>query len=1093
MKPRILNTARLSFPLASALSLALASSSAFAAALTWSGGNGDWNNGVAGGWNAAWNNATPDTGTFNVAGGGTVTVKSAITTGNAALAFTAGNYTLLSDGATERVITLGNTNVTLGNGVTTTIGSKATLTRPSASALIFDGDTKASSTLNIDSGGKALVGNAGVTIREATANVNTGGTIQNESSFIVGDTVGGATLNVLGGMVNAGVGNAAMSANIILGSNSSGVSSTVNLKITGGSLGFATPNNTTTRGIRVGGLSTGTTAVVTGTIDVEGGIVSVATIFEQNTQHVSTLNLGGTGTLKALINNPNFLAVDNIWIKAGSVTFDTNGKTITVTKPLATDISSLGGGLTLNDTTAFKGSLTLSATPTYTGPTLVTAGKLVAPSTHAGTGALTVSANAKLGVVATGTSQWQPASLTLANSCTLEFSNVQNPGTTTAPLAPTAAVGTVSGVTINLNSISGTVVVGNSYPLLGNAGSTTGYTLGTQPFGVIGILAVSGNTLVYTVQALAAIWTGADATNPTFWDIATTPNWTGKALNNSPVLTYAIGDSVLFDDSATATSPVTVEIQTAVAPGNTVFSNSTKSYTVSGAFGIGGNGTLTKSGSNTLTLATNNSYSGGTFCSGIGILALEHSNAAGSGPIQFASTQSSFPATFTLSGGIDVANPIQFDAATGRNGIYSLDGDTPISGNNTLSGNITIINNAANPIAFNNTNELVTFTVGAPIPNSTTITASSFASTISFRGQGAAGGKGILNSRIDAPNATVDANNDGIWTINSTGNTWALTTLTSAAIFKLGADDALATGAAVNLNGTGSVDLNGRNQTVAGLAGTTTTGSIVNQSTTNDSILALTGLAADQNFPGSVTAGTGGRKTSLVMNSAGRSQTLSGEATYSGDTTVSAGILSFAPASPPDALNANGNNDASTVTIAATGATLDLAYTGTDKVAKLVIGTELAPGVYGNSLSVFPVIPRAEITGSGTLTVDPGFSAWIAGTGFTNGTVPLSQQGPDADPDNDGISNLVEYAIAGQDPTVGNPTIGTFDGTLLSFSKRLDATALTYAIQDSTDLGLADAWAEVGSYTENTASTISYTLTPGTPVKNFLRLQVLGN
>jgi hypothetical protein len=68
--------------------------------------------------------------------------------------------------------------------------------------------------------------------------------------------------------------------------------------------------------------------------------------------------------------------------------------------------------------------------------------------------------------------------------------------------------------------------------------------------------------------------------------------------------------------------------------------------------------------------------------------------------------------------------------------------------------------------------------------------------------------------------------------------------------------------------------------------------------------------------------------------------------------------------------SANPGNDASTVTIAATGATLDLTYTGTDKVDKLFIGTtQLAAGVYGKTGSVLPVIGIAEITGDGTLTV----------------------------------------------------------------------------------------------------------------------------
>jgi hypothetical protein len=121
-----------------------------------------------------------------------------------------------------------------------------------------------------------------------------------------------------------------------------------------------------------------------------------------------------------------------------------------------------------------------------------------------------------------------------------------------------------------------------------------------------------------------------------------------------------------------------------------------------------------------------------------------------------------------------------------------------------------------------------------------------------------------------------------------------------------------------------------------------------------------------------------------------------------------------------------------------------------------------------------------------------GFSSWITGT-FANGTV--TNQGPTADPDNDGISNLVEYAIAGQDPTVSNSTIGSFNGTILSFTKRADAIGLTYAIQDSTDLGITDVWAQVpaGPSYINSATTISYTLTPGSQAKNFLRLQVLSD
>jgi autotransporter-associated beta strand protein len=236
--------------------------------------------------------------------------------------------------------------------------------------------------------------------------------------------------------------------------------------------------------------------------------------------------------------------------------------------------------------------------------------------------------------------------------------------------------------------------------------------------------------------------------------------------------------------------------------------------------------------------------------------------------------------------------------------------------------------------------------------------------------------------------------------------------------------------------------------------------------------------------------GTGG----LTKTTAG-TLLLSGTVSYAGDTTVSEGILTLSGAASP--ANANPANDASTVTIADTSF-LNLTYTGTDKVAKLVIGaTELAAGfVYGKSGSALPVIGIPQITGDGTLTVGPSFSSWINGT-FANGQVPSDKRGPNDDPDNDGIRNLVEYAIAGQDPTVSNASAGTFTGTSLSFTKREPLPAdITYAIVESTDLGIADTWAEVTgtppTYVNN-ATTISYTFTPGTPAKNFFRLNVTQN
>ena len=116
------------------------------------------------------------------------------------------------------------------------------------------------------------------------------------------------------------------------------------------------------------------------------------------------------------------------------------------------------------------------------------------------------------------------------------------------------------------------------------------------------------------------------------------------------------------------------------------------------------------------------------------------------------------------------------------------------------------------------------------------------------------------------------------------------------------------------------------------------------------------------------------------------------------------------------------------------------------------------------------------------------FTSWVDGT-FTNGT--LSDKSATGDDDNDGISNLIEFAVQGQDPTVSNSTVGTYSGLTVTFLKRQADPAvggITYAIEQSTDLGVTDTWADVAP-TTNTDTEISYEM-PGTEAKDFVRLKV---
>jgi autotransporter-associated beta strand protein len=431
---------------------------------------------------------------------------------------------------------------------------------------------------------------------------------------------------------------------------------------------------------------------------------------------------------------------------------------------------------------------------------------------------------------------------------------------------------------------------------------------------------------------------------------------------------------------------------------------------------------------------------------------------------------------------------IQVGGGSGTPGAVTLSG--------ILSGSGSLVKTGSGTLALTGAN---TFDGGVSIRNGTlesrTTTTTLGTGTVTMGGSGSTGATFITGQNnanpfvINAPtsgNNVIGANGAGsgftmsggitlngnltLQTFNNTisGATKASTTLTGG------------------VSGTGNLLLNN-----LGLAANTI--SITTTAINHTGAITLQGTATGNT---TISAGIGSNVTGVTQNSATSIMILSGANTYPGNLTVNAGTVRISNA--PSALNANTGNDASTVTIAATGATLDLTYAGTDKVDKLVIGsTQQADGVYGKVGSASPIIGIPQITGDGTLTVGTvtpsGFSSWITGT-FANGTVPGDQQGPHDDFDNDGVSNLLEYAIAGQDPTVGNLSISTFNGGTLSFTKASGTSGLTYAIQKSTDLGMTDPWVAVsgGSYVNN-ASTISFTLTPGTPAKNFLRLQVLSD
>ncbi len=342
----------------------------------------------------------------------------------------------------------------------------------------------------------------------------------------------------------------------------------------------------------------------------------------------------------------------------------------------------------------------------------------------------------------------------------------------------------------------------------------------------------------------------------------------------------------------------------------------------------------------------------------------------------------------------------------------------------------------------------------------------------------------------------------------------------------------VSSGAALELDGGFAQGVNNGSYTLNG-TGVGGTGSLRSLSGNNSIVGTGTGgihLATDS----SIGVDAGNLTLSQIVKGPGAltkvgdgTLTLSGANTYSGATLVSGGTLALGnpevlPATPLSlgaATLAVGTGVTETtgrldVTATATlqlgdgGSTIAfadngdlLAWSGTlDIIGPFVSGSSLrfgsdASGLTGDQLASITVNGSGSyaLSASGYLVeASVGFSSWISGS-FANGIIQEGQRGENQDFDNDGIGNLIEYAIAGEDPTVPNPAVGSFDGTTLSFIKRAGINGLTYAIHESTDLGTGEAWAEVsGSSYVNNDGVISYDFPGGSP-RNFLRLQVTSN
>ncbi len=469
----------------------------------------------------------------------------------------------------------------------------------------------------VNNGGTYQFGAAGVgdpNLPNSTyITVNSGGTVNWQES----ETFGGIDLN--GGQVNLQQGSMTLAGTT--------AQSWTSGSIIGGAytIGGNTAINKTTAGtVTVGGGTSITTG--TGGLNILEGTISFLGSGNLGTANVTLGNAAGTTT-------GTFDYQGVTASRSGNFTTNLGGGVI--------NVSTAGSILTLSGNRSGNGALTktgvgelqLTGSLGSTGLTTVQAGTLrVNPVTASG--GFSVGNGGRLAITSgAGNASFSTASLTLGGATsTLHF----DLNSASAPSVPLAVVTGPNGLT----SSGGTIRVTNAQPFaLGNytlidyngTAISSGFNLQLQGRTAGTLIYNTTNTSIdANITALSenVKWRGQNNGN---WDVGSganvggTTNWRGATSASDT--NFIQTDDAVFDDSATGN--FNVNIVDNVQPFSVTVNNSANNYLFQGSGSITGNTGLTKSGTGKLTIATNNSFTGGTTVNA-GTLEMGNGGATGS-------------------------------------------------------------------------------------------------------------------------------------------------------------------------------------------------------------------------------------------------------------------------------------------------------------------------------------------------------------------------------------------------------------------------------------------------------------------------------
>lgn len=668
--------------------------------------------------------------------------------------------------------------------------------------------------------------------------------------------------NTYGGSTNIGTSGGADGGTLVLGANNILPGNAVN--IYGGTLDINTRTDTI-GALNLGGGAAGSTANVigtTGTLTLGGNVTYDATNNPEGASIAANLSLGSANRQITVGNSTNaaidltigegITYTDTITMGSHTLTIDGAGDTLinamvgasgdtggfikngTGTVTFVGDRNFYTGTTTVNDGTLLLDTLNSYTDQTIRGNLVIGDGTGAADSATvryvnvtanndkiANTSQVTINADGRLdlndkddtvgsfilnaGHITTGTGVLQLAGniTTNANASSSVIEGVLSLGSATRTFA-VANGGAASDLTIHATINNGAIIKTGAGTMTITGDNTIGYggttevnagVLNIQNSGALGQSGVNdplkGTTVANNaaLQMQGGITIGTEALTLSGTGVATDGALRSVSGNNTwgGAISLAAAARINTDaDLLTLNGAITATNQNLAVGGN-------GNTTINGAIGTG-TGTLTKDGNGTLTLTGNSTYNGTTTINA-GVVNIRSDSALGS---TGTGTTVANNAALQLQNNITVGNESLSLTGTG----VSNDGAMRnISGNNTWGGTVTVATGGAR---INSDADTLTLAGN--------ITSANQNLTVGGTGNTTVGGV------IGLGTGTLTKDGSGTLLLNG-ANTYTGATTVNDGTLRLGNNEVIDNGSAVTVAGNGVLDVNGKTETIATLAG----------------------------------------------------------------------------------------------------------------------------------------------------------------------------------------------------------------------------------------------------------------------------------